>query len=153
MNAVARVTATFTVDNGLAVSPASLLFGSTASTKNVTLTNDTGIAVTVTQLQSQSSRFTQASDCATLAVGVSCTIAVSYDPAAGGADVSTLLVTSTDSGSPHTVSLGGGTASARLTNISTRIQVLSGNDVLIGGFVIGGSARNPGPVLGTSPSL
>jgi hypothetical protein len=41
----------------------------------------------------------------------------------------------------------------RLLNISTRMQVLTGNDVMIGGFVIGGSANKTVAIVATGPSL
>jgi hypothetical protein len=41
----------------------------------------------------------------------------------------------------------------RLSNISTRMQVLTGNDVMIGGFVIGGSASKTVVVRARGPSL
>jgi hypothetical protein len=40
-----------------------------------------------------------------------------------------------------------------LTNISTRGRVLTGNDVMIGGFVIAGSAPKQVAIVGTGPSL
>jgi hypothetical protein len=42
---------------------------------------------------------------------------------------------------------------ARLVNISTRMQVLTGNDVMIGGFVIGGAATKRVAIVATGPSL
>ena len=45
------------------------------------------------------------------------------------------------------------TAFPRLANISTRMQVLTGNDVLIGGFIIGGSAPKTVVVRARGPSL
>jgi len=42
---------------------------------------------------------------------------------------------------------------ARLGNISTRMQVLTGNDVMIGGFVIGGSTTKRVAIVATGPSL
>jgi hypothetical protein len=42
---------------------------------------------------------------------------------------------------------------ARLGNISTRMQVLAGNDVMIGGFVIGGSGTKRVAIVATGPSL
>jgi len=42
---------------------------------------------------------------------------------------------------------------ARLANISTRMQVLTGNDVLIGGFIITGSAPKTVVVRARGPSL
>jgi hypothetical protein len=41
----------------------------------------------------------------------------------------------------------------RLGNISTRGRVLTGNDVMIGGFVIGGSAAKTVAIVATGPSL
>jgi predicted outer membrane lipoprotein len=41
----------------------------------------------------------------------------------------------------------------RLANISTRMQVLTGNDVMIGGFVIGGSVNKTVAIVATGPSL
>jgi alpha-tubulin suppressor-like RCC1 family protein len=41
----------------------------------------------------------------------------------------------------------------RLSNISTRMQVLTGNDVMIGGFVIGGAANKTVAIVATGPSL
>jgi hypothetical protein len=41
----------------------------------------------------------------------------------------------------------------RLANISTRMQVLTGNDVMIAGFVIGGSTSKNVAVVVTGPSL
>jgi YVTN family beta-propeller protein len=61
--------------------------------------------------------------------------------------------------------VGGGTGTAvvavyevdeptrRLVNISTRANVLTGNDVLIGGFVIQGSGPQTVAIVGTGPSL
>ncbi|MBK7660148.1 MAG: hypothetical protein IPJ28_13850 [Betaproteobacteria bacterium] len=45
------------------------------------------------------------------------------------------------------------TAIPRLANISTRMQVLTGNDVLIGGFIIGGSLPKTVVVRARGPSL
>src|SRR5258706_16430876 len=41
----------------------------------------------------------------------------------------------------------------RFVNLSTRARVLTGNDVLIGGFVIGGSANKTVAIVATGPSL
>jgi hypothetical protein len=41
----------------------------------------------------------------------------------------------------------------RMLNISTRMQVLTGNDVMIGGFVIGGSMSKTIAIVATGPSL
>jgi hypothetical protein len=44
-------------------------------------------------------------------------------------------------------------AAVRLGNISTRMQVLTGNDVLIGGFIIGGAGAKRVAIVATGPSL
>jgi hypothetical protein len=41
----------------------------------------------------------------------------------------------------------------RLANISTRMQVLTGNEVMIGGFVIGGASNKTVAIVATGPSL
>ncbi len=41
----------------------------------------------------------------------------------------------------------------RLTNLSTRMQVLTGNDVMIGGFIVGGSSSKTVVVRARGPSL
>ncbi len=41
----------------------------------------------------------------------------------------------------------------RLVNVSTRMQVLTGNDVMIAGFVVGGSASKTVAIVATGPSL
>jgi hypothetical protein len=54
------------------------------------------------------------------------------------------------------LALGGGTAygqAPRLINISTRMQVLTGDNVMIGGFVIGGSSPKTVAIVATGPSL
>src|SRR5260221_202231 len=41
----------------------------------------------------------------------------------------------------------------RLVNVSTRMQVLTGNDVMIAGFVVGGSASKTIAIVASGPSL
>jgi hypothetical protein len=45
------------------------------------------------------------------------------------------------------------TGQTRLANISSRMQVLTGNDVMIGGFIVGGSANKTVAITATGPSL
>ena len=47
----------------------------------------------------------------------------------------------------------GCSSAARLTGLSTRMQVLTGNDVMIGGFIIDGSTDKTVAVVATGPSL
>lgn len=56
-------------------------------------------------------------------------------------------------GDGNDVTLTALSGSPRLVNISTRAQVLTGNDVTIGGFVIGGSAPKTVVVRARGPSL
>ena len=52
-----------------------------------------------------------------------------------------------------TASFETGTAIPRLGNISTRMQVLTGDDVMIGGFIIGGTVPKTVVVRASGPSL
>ncbi len=51
------------------------------------------------------------------------------------------------------ITLTYGPSPARLANISTRMQVLTGNDVMIAGFIIGGSAAKTVVINVAGPSL
>jgi hypothetical protein len=46
-----------------------------------------------------------------------------------------------------------GPATSELANISTRAFVGSGDNVMIGGFILGGGANSPIEILGVGPSL
>src|SRR5215472_11886074 len=48
---------------------------------------------------------------------------------------------------------GAGADAPRLGNISTRMQVLTGDNVMIAGFIIGGSAPKTVAITATGPSL
>ena len=56
-------------------------------------------------------------------------------------------------GAGNVASVTVGAPSPRLVNISTRMQVLTGNDVMIGGFIIGGTAFKTVVVRARGPSL
>ena len=62
-------------------------------------------------------------------------------------------VTATFASSSSSTPPAGGTSIPRLANLSTRGQVLTGNDVMIAGFVIGGSASKTVVVRARGPSL
>jgi hypothetical protein len=151
------VTAAFTATGNVTMSASSLTFGAVQGTQTVTFTNNTGGAVTFLQASVSSARFGQSNNCGVVAVGGSCSAAVTYFPGAIGSDTGTLTLTSTAPNSPHVVSLQAvqSTASAvtRLTNISARGQVLTGSDVMIGGFVIGGTSNKTVVVRARGPSL
>jgi hypothetical protein len=102
----------------LSASPTSLSFGSqtvgtTGSAQTVTVTNSGTAAASISSV-SASGPFAQTNTCgASLAAGGTCTISVSFAPAATGPATGTLTVTSNDPNSPLTVSLSGtGTASS-----------------------------------------
>jgi hypothetical protein len=146
--------ATFNQDNGVAVSPAQLIFGTTQSTLPVTFTNNTGAKVTFGQASTSSARFGQTNNCGEVAAGASCTAQVTYFPTNTGPDTATLVVTSNAYVSSHGAALYAANAERpRLVNISTRMQSLTGSDVLIGGFIIQGSAPKTVVVRARGSSL
>ena len=154
MSAARAVTATFNRDFGVAVSTGSLIFGSTQSSQTVTYTNNTGAKVTFIQASTTSARFGQTNNCGEVAAGASCTATVTYSPTNAGPDSGIFTMTSTASNSAHVVSLwAAGAQTPRLTNLSTRMQVLTGADVMIGGFVVGGSTPKTVVLRARGPSL
>ncbi|HET9577763.1 MAG TPA: Ig-like domain-containing protein, partial [Usitatibacter sp.] len=62
-------------------------------------------------------------------------------------------ITQTVTGSTGTVPAPATTSTGTLSALSTRMQVLTGNDVLIGGFIIGGSSPKTVVVRARGPSL
>ena len=94
------------------VSPTSLAFGNqaiqTASAPNpVTLTNNLPTALSISSI-TVTGDYTQTNTCGTaLAAGATCTISVTFTPAATGSLTGTLTVTDSASNSPQTASLTG----------------------------------------------
>jgi len=95
----------------LNASPAALSFagtvvGSTAAAQTVTVANSgtTSAAVSAVAVTGD---YTQTNNCATVAVGSSCAVTVTFRPTAGGARTGTLTVTSNANNSPTTVGLSG----------------------------------------------
>ncbi len=104
----------------VSLAPGSLNFGSqtvntTSTAQTVTLTNGANSALTI---NGTSITGTNAADFAvsantcpastsTLAAGGNCTISVTFKPVTTAAELATLSVTSSDSGSPHSVALSG----------------------------------------------
>ncbi|MET9122026.1 choice-of-anchor D domain-containing protein [Streptomyces sp. NPDC004528] len=91
--------------------PASLSFegtvvGSSATAQTVKVTNSGTTSATVSGV-SASGDFSQTNNCATLAVGASCTVNVGFKPTTGGTRTGSLTVTSNANNSPTTVSLTG----------------------------------------------
>ena len=159
MNAPVSVTANFTarIAGTLSASPQTLAFGATQAVQVVTVTNGGGANTTITGVSVSSPRYGVSNGCGVLVPGDSCTVAVTYYPSASGPLDAVLTLTSTAANSPHVVALNataGGTASdARLTGISTRMNVAGGNDVMIGGFVVGGTGVKTVVVRARGPSL
>jgi hypothetical protein len=78
----------------------------------VTLTNDGQAPLAITSI-STTGDFTQTNSCgASLANNTSCTIAVTFTPAALGSRAGSVVVTDNATGSPHVVSLSGTGGSA-----------------------------------------
>ena len=97
--------------------PASVAFGSqavgtTSAPNNVTVTNTGTSAATVASVTSSNpAEFPVTTTCATVAAGGTCTLAVSFKPAAAGVRSGTVTVTSDGAGSPQTIGVSGtGTA-------------------------------------------
>ncbi|MFE3264963.1 choice-of-anchor D domain-containing protein [Streptomyces sp. NPDC059215] len=91
--------------------PTSLSFegtvvGSSATAQTVKVTNSGTTSATVSGV-SASGDFSQTNNCATLAVGASCTVNVGFKPTTGGTRNGSLTVTSNANNSPTVVSLTG----------------------------------------------
>jgi len=84
------------------------LQGTTSAPTGITLTNNSGVALTITGF-STTGNFAKTTDtCAgSLAAGASCTINVTFTPTAGGTRTGTLTITDNASNSPQTVYLSG----------------------------------------------
>jgi uncharacterized protein (TIGR03437 family) len=110
------VSGTGSSEPAVALSPASLTFGSVAYLKAstpqaVTLTNTGGAALNITSVAVTSTNandFTQTSDCGSLVpAGETCTFTVTFTPHWTGPRTASLKITDSASGSPHLVSLMG----------------------------------------------
>ena len=94
------------------ISPSSLTFpgqfvGTTGLPQNITLTNNGNVALNISSIQA-SAQFGTSNGCtSSLAVGVSCTISVFFDPSSAGTQTGTLTVTDNAPASPQTVALSG----------------------------------------------
>ncbi len=95
----------------LNANPGSLSFagtavGSTSAAQSVTVSNSGTTSASVSAVTTTGD-FAQTNACATLAVGASCTVSVTFKPTTGGARTGTLTITSTANNSPTTVALAG----------------------------------------------
>lgn len=102
--------------NGVSISPASLTFaaqavGTTSAAQVVTLINNLSTTLAISSIGftgTDSGDFAQTNTCGTsVAAGGSCTISVTFAPAASGSRSATLNVTDNAGNSPQTVSLSG----------------------------------------------
>lgn len=100
----------------VSLSPTSVAFGNqavstTSSARSITLSNTGGASMAITGITltgTNASDFARTTTCgATLAGGASCTISVTFTPAAGGARSASVSITDDATGSPHTVALTG----------------------------------------------
>jgi hypothetical protein len=95
----------------LSTNPASLGFaatvvGSHATAQTVTVSNSGTTSATVSNVAATGD-FSQTNNCATVAVGASCAVTVTFTPTTGGTRTGTLTITSNANNSPTTVSLTG----------------------------------------------
>jgi hypothetical protein len=112
------ISVTGTGTSGALAVPATVTFGAqtvgtTSAVTNLTVTNTGGAPVTVAGIVSSApAEFAVASPgCTTLNAGATCTIGVTFKPAAAGARTATITVTSNGVGSPQTINASGtGTA-------------------------------------------
>jgi hypothetical protein len=78
----------------------------TSSPQTITVTN-TGTAAASVAAIAVSGDFAETTNCATIAVGGSCTVSVTFTPTAAGSRTGSLTITSNASKSPTTVGLTG----------------------------------------------
>jgi hypothetical protein len=122
---------------GVSVSPTTLTFaaqavGTTSAPQVVTLTNNQTTALTISSIGftgADSGDFAQTNNCGTsVNAGSTCTINVTFDPAASGARTATLNVTDNAGNSPQTVSLSG----TGIVPVTLSATSLSFGTVLVG---------------------
>ncbi len=103
---------TGTASTKVEFSPTSLTFpaqlvGTSSSVQSVTLTNTGGAALSIAGI-SASEEASQTNDCGSgVAVNASCSLSVTFNPAAGGTRTAAIAVTDTAEGSPQTLALTG----------------------------------------------
>jgi hypothetical protein len=111
----------------LALNPASIAFGgesmgTTSPPQSISVTNTTGTTVTISGITA-SAQFAQSNNCSSLAPGASCTISVTFNPAAAAVALNstvavsgTVTVSSNAPGSPDSVSLAGSAEKSLVTH-------------------------------------
>ena len=106
----------------LSTNPSSLTFASqaldtTSAAQAVTVTNTGNAAASVSGV-TVSGDYTQTNNCATIAIGASCTVNVSFRPTASGTRTGTVTVTSNATNSPTSVALSGTGAGSTSINLA-----------------------------------
>jgi hypothetical protein len=104
--------------NPTSLSFAGTVVGSSATAQTVTVTN-TGTTTASVSGVSASGDFSQTNNCASLAVGASCTVTVRFTPTTSGARTGSVTITSNANNSPTTISLSG-------TGIDTNTNIALG---------------------------
>jgi hypothetical protein len=137
------------------------LEGASSTPKTITVTNSGNTALTISGVSlsgTNKTSFAQTNNCTSVAANGTCTISVTFTPAATGALTATLSIADNASGSPQTVTLTGtGQAPAPIANLTPTTLNLSaglgasasgnitlknvGTDILaVSSIAVGGSA-------------
>jgi Transmembrane protein 131-like N-terminal len=101
------------VPASLVISPASLDFGdhvvgSESQPVTIMISNSTKATIKIKDVLISGIDFTQSSDCGqSVPPGASCTLQVFFKPAISGQRIGNLVITGSDSGSPHFVAVVG----------------------------------------------
>lgn len=157
---------------GATLSVASLSFGNvavgaTSTSQSLTLANPGTAPLAITSIAA-SNGFSETNSCgSSLAVGATCTIAVTFSPAWTGATTGSLTVTDNAAGSPQTVSLSGtgaepviiapssgGSTSATVSSGGTAVYnlTLNGSSGFSGGVSLSCSGAPSNATCQVSPS-
>jgi hypothetical protein len=141
------------------LSPTSLNFGTqtvgATASQTITVTNSGTAALSISSVQlggTNSTDFTETNNCiSSVAPNATCTITVTFDPAATGSRTALLSITDNATGSPQTVALSGtGSTAATPTTFTTYLgtygtgfQTLDGNSTLLPlrGYIPGGASQ------------
>jgi hypothetical protein len=103
--------------------------GTTSTPQAVTMSNTGTAALLITSIVATGD-FAQLNTCgASLAVGASCTISVTFTPAAAGSRTGSVIITDNAAGSPQVVSLGGSGADFAVSVTPTSATVIAGNSI------------------------
>ncbi len=112
------------------ISPSSVNFGnvgigSSSSSQNFTVTNDTSNSVTISGISftgTNAADFSQTNTCSSaLATGGTCTVSVTFTPGATGSRTATLSITDNAPGSPHTAAVSGTGTAAPIVQLSSSL--------------------------------